>query len=296
MTPATPVTPVPYGIDAVGASSAAAFEEAYAALAAEFEPRGELERREVIARWLDEPAKRSEARDGATLARWYHLLVARDEQGALAGVRDCHVILDHAAGIATVYLAHVLVLPRYRRTGLGALFRTEAIAMARRDLGERGLPAKIDLVLAAEMEPCDLDDEASIIRLVAYGKDGFAAITPRALPYCQPDFRDLGSAPDGDERARPIPLLAIVRFLGHEGARTLPRRLARAFVTHLYAVFETHVLEGHLRALETRTLEALDAFPPGDVPLLPLPRAIDDRSALTALTRAAVLPLFAAEL
>lgn len=290
------MTPVTYAIDAVGASGSAAFDEAYAALAAEFGPRGELERREVIARWLDEPVKRHQAQDEPTFERTYHLLVARDEQGALAGVRDCHVILDRAAGNATLYLAHVLVLPRYRRTGLGALFRTEAMAMARRDLRERGGHASIDLVLAAEMEPCALDDEASVIRLAAYGKDGFAAIAPSALPYCQPDFRDLGSAPDGEERARPIPLLAVVRFLGHEGASTLPRPLARAFVTHLYAVFETHVRKGHLRALAARTLEALDAFPPGDVPLLPLPRAIDDRSALTPLTRAAVLPFFPAEL
>ncbi len=292
----TPVTPVTYAIDSVGASSSAAFVEAYAVLAAEFGPRGELERREVIARWLDEPTERREERHGATLERTYHLLVARDEQGALAGVRDCHVILDRAAGNATLYLAHVLVLPRYRRTGLGALFRTEAITMALRDLRDRGLPASIDLVLAAEMEPCALDDEASIIRLAAYGKDGFAAIAPSALPYCQPDFRDLGQAPDGEARARPIPLLAVVRFLGHEGARSLPRPLARAFVTHLYAVFETHVLEGHLRALETRTLEALDAFEPGNIPLLPLPRSTDDRAALTPLTRTAVLPFFPAEL
>lgn len=285
-----------YRIDAVGASSSAAFVEAYAALAAEFGPRGELERREVIARWLDEPTERTEERHEAALERTYHLLVARDAEGALAGVRDCHVILDRASGNATLYLAHVLVLPRYRRTGLGALFRTEAIAMARRDLGERGLPANIDLVLAAEMEPCALDDQVSIIRLAAYGKDGFAAIAPAALPYCQPDFRDFGDAPDGEERARPIPLLAVVRFLGHEGARSLPRPLARAFVTHLYAVFATHVRKGHLSTLETRTLEALDAFPPGDIPLLPLPRSTEDRAALTPLTRTAVLPFFPAEL
>src|SRR5437773_7124602 len=54
------------------------FNEAYAALEREFAPRGELERREVIAGWL--------GRAG------YHLLVARDRDGRLAAVRDCHVI------------------------------------------------------------------------------------------------------------------------------------------------------------------------------------------------------------
>jgi len=74
-----------------------------------------------------------------------------------------------------------------------------------------------------------------------------------------------------------------VRFLGHESARSLPVRLARAFVTHLYAVFATHVRPDHLAALEASMLRSVDRF--DEVPLLPLPRSIDDRLALLPLTR-----------
>lgn len=283
-----------YRIEAVGSSSSAAFDAAYGALAAEFAPRGELERREVVARWLDEPDSVSGGEGGsASLQRTYHLLVARDARGALAGVRDCHVVLDTENGIAIVYLAHALVVPAFRRTGLGALFRSEPIAIGRRAIAEAGMDGHaVDLLLAAEMEPASLDDEASLVRLAAYGKEGFAAIAPAALPYCQPDFRDLAALSE----ARPIPLLAVVRFLGHEGELSLPARLARAFVRHLYAVFATHVRPDHLAALSRRTLGVLDALALAEVPLLPLPRSIDDRATVVPLTRAAVLPFFPEEL
>ena len=164
-----------YRIDEVGAARSPDFDDAYAALAAEFEPRGELERRDVVEHWLDEPGPR----EGASLQRTYHLLVARDERGALAGVRDCHVVWGD--GVAIVYLAHVLVLPPYRRTGLGALLRAMPLALAERVLGASGMDArKMDLLLAAEMEPATLGDAASAVRLAAYGKDRFAAIAPAA--------------------------------------------------------------------------------------------------------------------
>ena len=268
-----------YRIEAVESSKSPSFDEAYGALAAEFAPRGELERREVVARWLDEPSSTSTSRSRGPeeLGRTYHLLVARDERGALAGVRDFHLVWDRREAIAVVYLAHVLVLPPYRRSGLGALFRSAPIAIARRVLGDAGLDAsKVDLLLAAEMEPASRGDEASIVRLLAYGKDGFTAIAPAALPYRQPDFRDLDAVLAGGDEPRPIPLLAVVRFLGHEGEPALPKRLARAFVTHLYAVFATHVRPDHLAALEARTLAVLDAHGTDEVALLPLPRTIDD--------------------
>lgn len=285
---------VSYHIEDIRSSRGPGFEEAYAALDAEFGPRGELERREVIASWLDSaPAQQTE---GNGLQRVYHLLVARDEKGALAGVRDCHVVLDRT-GVAVVYLAHALVLPPYRRTGLGTLLRRVPIERGQAAIRNAGLAASsVDLLLAAEMEPVSRDDEASIVRLRAYGKDGFAAIAPAALPYFQPDFRDLDALDPGRDEPRPIPLLAVVRFIGHDDACSLPARLARAFVTHLYAVFRTHVRRDHLEALEAATLRVLDAFPHAEVPLLPLPRTMDDVSRVDSLSRDAVLRALPQEL
>lgn len=278
-----------YRIESVESSRSEGFEAAYGALHAEFASRGEIERREVIARWLDQPP----ASDGP-YARTYRLLVAYDEHGALAGVRDCHVILDPRQAIAVVYLAHALVLPPFRRTGLGALLRSAPLALARRALADAGMADRpSDVLLAAEMDPASLGDETSVIRLIAYGKEGFSVISPAALPYCQPDFRELRTA----GAARPIPLLAVVRRLGHETDATLPVPLARAYVKHLYAVFGTHVRADHLAALERRTLAVLDAFTrQGDVPLLRLPTTLDDQEAVIPLSRTSVLSFFAEEL
>ena len=267
-----------YRMEAVLGTRSPDFDEAYAALAAEFAPRGELERREVVAEWLDGAAARP--------ATWpaYQMLVARDERGALAGVRDCHVAIDRAAGLAVAYLAHALVLPAYRRTGLGALLRNAPITLVTDMLRAMSIaPGSMDVLLAAEMEHPSTGDEASVVRLVAYGKEGFSAIAPAALPYWQPDFRDLGARDVGE--ARPIPLLAIVRHVGHEAAATLPKALARAFVETLYAVFSTHVRADHLAALEARTLGVLDVYPGDEVPLLPLPRSPGDPALLSLFPR-----------
>lgn len=276
-----------YRIEEVSSSGSADFAEAYAALDAEFGARGELERREVVERWLDEP-RSAAPHDGRApdLQRRYLLLLARDEHGALAGVRDCHVVVELAERIVLVYLAHSLVLPAYRRTGLAALFRSEPLARARDAAKQAGLSdGAFELLLAAEMEPAVESDPASLVRLVAYGRAGFAAIAPAALPYCQPDF---------GERAvpLPIPLLAVVSWIGHEGATSLPKRLARAYLRHLHAVFATHVRADHLAALERATLCVLDAVATDDVPLLPLPRTTDDREAFAPLEREAVLSCF----
>lgn len=284
-----------YRIEEVRSSRAPDFAEAYAALDAEFGARGELERREVIASWLDSARAEEAAEPGTELRRTYHLLVARTEKGELAGVRDCHLILDRS-GVAVVYLAHALVLPPYRRRGLGALLRRVPIEIAHAAIRDAGLAeSAVDLLLAAEMEPASVDDEASIVRLRTYGKDGFAAIAPAALPYFQPDFRDLDALDPQRDKPRPIPLLAVVRLIGREDASSLPARLARAFVTHLYAVFATHVRRDHLESLAAATLRVLDSFPHADVPLLPLPRAKGDAS-LGALSRDAVLRALPAEL
>jgi GNAT superfamily N-acetyltransferase len=257
------------------------FREGWGALDAEFGPRGEIERPEVVRGWL-------EASRGRALPEglwWeYHLIVARDAEGVLAGARDCHVTVDAARGECVVYLAHTLVLPPYRRAGLAALLRAAPVTAAQRALVRAATAG--DVLLAAEMEPADPAAEDTIVRLVAYGRGGFAVVPPAVLPYCQADFRDparIGEAP------RPLPLLAVVRWLGHDGATALPARLCEAYVRHLYAVFATHCRPSDLGPPLGHALGALRAHGGGEVPLLALPRSRDDVDALAPLLRAEVL-------
>jgi len=271
-----------YRLEGVTSAATPAFEEAFGALSGEFATRGEIERRDVVERWLSGKAR-------CELPWRYHLLRARDEAGALAGARDCHVTLDVARRLCVVYLAHTLVLPAHRRSGLATLFRRAPLLLGRRMAEEHGLdPAETDILLAAEMEPYDRSAPETGVRLVAYGRGGFAAVSPRALPYCQPDFRepDVIAAGGG---ARPLPLLAVVRRPGHEREGALPRSVAEAFVTHLYAVFATHCDPAQLARPRAHALQAL-AEAETEAPLLPLPISVEDEIRLTPLSRDAVLP------
>lgn len=263
-----------YTLHEVELSDRASFEAAYGALDAEFGARGELERREVLERWLSAP-----------LPRPYHLLVARDASGAISAIRDCHVKLDVKANAVVAYLAHVLVLPEHRRSGLASLMRAAPLALARR--ASAALP-EADILVAAEMEPVEPSAVETIVRLVAYGRAGFAAVEPASLPYCQPDFRDLAAL---GESPKPLPLLAVVRWVGHETAGALPKALARAYVDALYSVFATHCRAQDIEELRARTLRALEAHPGPDAPLLALPKSMSDEEPLRPLLRDSVLAL-----
>jgi GNAT superfamily N-acetyltransferase len=268
-----------------------AFSRAFDALEEEFGARGELERRVVIERWLarDESGGRTDIGNGRRTS--YHLIEATDDDGELAAVRDCHVIIDGARNVVVVYLAHVLVDPAHRRRGISALMRSAAMALGRTALAELDVPsagaassgATNDLVLVAEMEPASVDDTPSLVRLVAYGRAGFSVIDPRALPYVQPDFRDpedIGASP------QPVPLLLVVQWVGHEATTALPRELAEAVVTSLHdGVFASHCREDHLTPARDVSLSALAAWGADDLPLCPLPRDVTDRQRLAPLSR-----------
>ncbi|MFZ5475919.1 MAG: hypothetical protein ACOZNI_04015 [Myxococcota bacterium] len=256
------------------------FEAAWGALQAYFGPRGEIERRAVIERWL----RQREKREMPCRVR-YHLIAAYERAtGALAGARDLWVIADEDAGVCVVYLAHSLVLPEFRRNGLADLLREVAVPLGRA-MAPRG-----ELILATEQEPADPATIDTVVRLVSYGKAGFAAIPPEVLPYCQPDFRD---PVEIGRTARPVPLLAVIRRVGHEGEPTLPLRLAAAFVDHLYTVFASHCRPLDLvEPLEVAYAALDEADDP--VTLLPLPASTFDGEALAPLAKDGFYPHFPA--
>lgn len=257
-----------YRVALVESTADPAFDAAFALFEAEFGARGELERRSVIEGWLE---RGPVTVDG--LEHTYHLYAARDAGGAIAGVRDCHLVIDRGASRGVLYLAHVLVLPAHRRRGVAGRLRDAPTARLTESLpgGQR--------IVVGEMEHPVASDAASIVRLVAYGRAGFAAIDPRAFPYHQPDFRE----PSTIASPAPVPLLAIASWLGHEDAQALPKTLARAVLRHVYAVFASHCDPAHLASPYEIARAALEAWPEPTVPLLPLPASVADRDALAPL-------------
>ncbi len=266
-----------------------AFDEAYGALEAYFGHKNEIERRQVLEGWVGGPLL------APRLSVDYHLLAWHERAtGALAGVRDAFVGLDHDRRLCAVLLSHSLVMPPFRRSGVAALIRTAPTELARRDLARNGLPAGTPTVLVAEMEPCVPSDRSSIVRLLSYGRSGYGVIPPSVLPYCQPDFRDLAAL---GVPAEPIPMPCVVRWIGHEGEGRLPTELADAMVRilaalHLRACEPTHVLalERDDRSALARHAAATASSPDaGFVPVLPLPTVPAEIGRLEPLLRSRAL-------
>jgi hypothetical protein len=247
---------------------------------------GEIERREMLEAWFaagslsapNAPISR-EVPPGAGAGR---------ERRQLAGVRDCFVTVDPAARRAVVLLSHSLVFPAYRRTGLAALLRTVPVALARealRDVGAggRGDPPR------AEMEAVEAQDRASVIRLLSYARAGFTVVPPRALPYAQPDFRELDKL--GIEPV-PLPFLAVVRQVGEEERMTSPASGCCAIIEHLYAVHRCHVRLEHLDPIRAWARAGLEAWPGDPIPLLRPPTRVEDVAQLAPLLRSAIVHLY----
>ena len=272
-------------VAAVAGAHDPAFAPAWGLLAAEFLDRGELEAPEEMAALLAAGL----VDYGHGRAGTYHLFAAW-EGDTLVGVRDCYVDLDAPAGHGLISLAHCVVAPAWRRRGLAALLRALPLALGRAELRARaGRP--VPALAVAEMEPPSASDPASIVRLIAYGRAGFAALDPRRVPYAQPDFRA-----DPPPAHLGIPLLGVVRVLDLPGspgpAPAVPVELAAAFPLLFHATHRRYVDPARVDACEAHVLTALRASP-DPVALLPLPDSDDATLVrLLPLARAAVLPLY----
>ncbi len=256
-----------------------AFAAAYALLDGFFGPRGEMEERAAIARFvLDRVIPFAPGLEGH-----YHLVAAWDGD-VLVGVRDCYVDIDHTRGVCVVALSHSLVVPAWRRTGLAAVLRALPVTLARRTVAARvGRP--LPTLVSAEMEPVDPANVDTVVRLVAYGRSGFSVLDPTRFRYSQPEFRDL---PDAAHTG--IPLLGVVRPLGVPGdSDALPAALAAAYPRAFHGCHRTYLPAARVDPSERHVLAHLGRDP---VPLLPLPTGGDTLDRLAPLVRGAVVPLY----
>jgi len=252
------------------ATDRAQFEEGFALLDLQFGPLGEMEREEVLSAWFE---RGSLSPPDAPIQARYHMVLARDEHGTIAGVRDMFVTTDRAANLSVALLSHSLVLPPFRRTGLASLLRAVPVPLA-----QAVLPGA-EIMLCAEMEMVRPDDRDSIVRLMAYRRAGFQVIPPAVLGYAQPDFGEWR------DDARPIPLLAIVRRIGSESDTTIPRGRAWAYVAHYHAAQSCHCDPRQIAAIRANAEQAFAVHPDDPIPLLPLPSHPDERELVRPLLR-----------
>ncbi len=275
------------------------FARAYEILWGAFGPQGEMEPEHAIRRFLLDDA--FDPLPSGTFIR-YFLLVARDRDGVLRGVRDGSVIYNPqwAPDLCTVYLSHIYMLPEARGTVLTYWLRIAPVELAVEylfQLQQRGLvnlplpdqPGRyfgVRLTLAAEMEYFSPDDRLSLQRILFYGRGGFDVIDPRHFPYRQPDFRD--PAVIQATGNTPVPFMLLVRRLGRERQARLPLDEASATMRMLYDEFACfctpEFLQNSLDVVQTRLAERR-AKGRTDVALMPLPTGATNLHRLKRLFR-----------
>lgn len=258
----------------------AGFELGYSTLEAQFGLTADLERREVLEAWC---LKGSLSPLDAPIQTRYHLVLAKDMDGSVAGVRDCFVALDAASRRCVVRLAHTLVLPEHRRGGLAALLRLAPFTLARRSLARAGLAAEsAEILLVGEMDMVTPEDRSTVVRLIAYGRAGFRVVPPVILPCAQPDLRDEASM---NGHPQPMPYLLVVRQQKAANQPILSRATLEAIVYHLEAIHGAHCQPEHLLPLREHAFAALARFEGEDIPLLALPTDTSKVADLAPLLR-----------
>lgn len=275
------------------------FTRAYQILWEAFGPQGEMEPESAIRQFLlDNPF---EPVASGTYIR-YFLIIAKDREGNLRGVRDGSVLYNptYAPDLCLVYLSHIFMLPPARGTVLTYWLRIAPVELAVEylfQLQQRGLvnlpasdaPGKyfgVQLNLAAEMEYFSPDDRLSLQRILFYGRGGFDVIDPRHFPYRQPDFRD--PAVIQATGNRPVPFMLLLRRMGRERQARLPIDEARAVMRLLYDEFACFCTPEFLQNsldIVLQRLEERRAKGKSDVALLPLPTGATNLQRLKRLLR-----------
>jgi hypothetical protein len=275
------------------------FARAYQILWDTFGPPGEMEPESAIRQFLlDNPY---EAVASGTYIR-YFLIIAKDREGNLRGVRDGSVLYNpaYAPDLCVVYLSHIFMLPQARGTVLTYWLRIAPVELAMAylvQLHQRGLvklpapdaPGKyfgVNLDLAAEMEYFSPDDRLSLQRILFYGRGGFDVIDPRHFPYRQPDFRD--PAVIQATGNSPVPFMLLLRRMGRERQARLPIEEASAVMRLLYDEFACfctpEFLQNSLDIVLQRLADRRAKGKP-DVALLPLPTGAKNLQRLKRLFR-----------
>ncbi len=275
------------------------FPRAYQILWDTFGPPGEMEPESAIRRFLLDDA--FEPLPSGTFIR-YFLIVAKDRDGNLRGVRDGSVIYNPqlAPDLCTVYLSHIFVLPEARGSVLTYWLRIAPVELAIEylfQLQQRGLvslplpeqPGKhfgVQLNLAAEMEYFSPDDRLSLQRILFYGRGGFDVIDPRHFPYRQPDFREPAMIEATGNT--PVPFMLLLRRMGRERQARLPIEEAMATMRLLYDEFACfctpEFLQNSLDVVQQK-LDERRAKGRTDVALLPLPTGAKNLHRLKRLFR-----------
>lgn len=223
-------------VSEICSSSDPLFALAYGALAAEFGIGESMELPEVIARRMAWQSR---------IGMQYGLFLVRDAAGEIAAVRDHTAILSEDRDACTVHLSHLLVAPKWRRSGLAGWMRALPLVTARAFAKPVTLVAEMDGAIAEG----------------AYSRAGFLRADPDRIRYFQPDFR-LPAEIERSGGPQPVPFKLLIRRVGREHEREIQPGAVRSLVSDLYRMY----------AQGCSKIPSLEGYPlDGDEPIRLLP-------------------------
>ena len=237
------------------------FEAAFGALWKEFGEAGEMEQAGVIAermKWHP-----SQMLDEAALLYAMQLIT---RHGEFVAVRDHTAILLANEPGAIVHLAHNLVAPAWRRSGIAGWLRALPVSTALEALVAAGRPIDAPITLVGEMEHFNPSHAATGIRLTAYEKAGYKMVDPELVDYWQPDFRD-PQVIDQENGPQPIPLCLMLRRIGMVNEDFVSGAEVCQVVNALYKMYGRSFRKQDMQAV----CETLKNYPPPHalIPLVP---------------------------
>lgn len=252
------------------------FDRAYSVLRGYFGAAGEIEPRAVLARVVAAPFEHR----GIWVA--HPLVVALDESGELAGVGGRYVTYEPSTGVGAVLDGSGWIAEAHRRRGLGALMLPMTFDAGLVRLAPQGALAARTLLDFGDLGPVRADDPESLSRAIAWGHIGAAVIPPEVFPFALVGMEEGG---DVDALAAPLPILAFLRL--SVGQRPeVDKATLHTLARHLEAA---HAWAGPAGCLDAATLAlhaAIDRAHLDPVPLLALPRSMDNHAPFDALFRA----------
>lgn len=238
----TPPVGLPSGIELCLVESPAdpLFEQAYQLLEAEFSRSNEIETREVL---MDRMSWQADPSDQEGFVMGYQLLLLK-VAGEIAAVRDHSAIVSQ--GEVTVHLSHVLVLPRWRRSGLATILRTLPISFAKSVAARSGAP-DAPITLICEMDLYEPQSSSNQIRRSSYAKAGFLSI-PTGHGYIQPDFRSQSLIDLDPNGPRPVELDLLFRRVCHEHETEISRAELLVHISRVYRMYSLNLPPESMKA------------------------------------------------
>lgn len=197
----------------------------------------------------------------------YEMLLLVNDDNQIIAARDHSVIVPNppssaSSQAAVVHLSHIWIADAERGKHTDFLSDEHPVSTAREAIARAGLPGTTQVILAAEAEPYQSDNDERVKRLRIFRAMRYLPIDPNKVSYLQPDFRPPEQI-DAEGGPKPLPLTLLIKQIGHEKESSIKADTVRHIVTCLYRMYGTGMLKKHMQCV----YDSLSFYPTGNEPV-----------------------------